>query len=91
MAVPPTTWQAAAQRVHAGEQSKAFAFFAVGVRGADMRTLGQICSPSRPPLSLKGLQFRELFRWLSSSLGGVAKSRPGDVVTLPAPSGWASV
>ena len=88
---PTDPWQAAAQRVHAGEQSKAFAFFTVGVSGADMRTLGQICNPSRPPLSLKGLQFRELFKWLSTSLSGVAKSRPGDVVTLPAPSGWATV
>ena len=88
---PTDAWQAAAQRVHAGEQSKAFSFFAVGVSGADMRTLGQICSPDRQPLSLHGLEFRELFKWLSSSLGGVAKSRPGERVPLPPPSGWASV
>ena len=88
---PTDDWRAAARRVHAGEQSKAFSFFAVGVSGADMRTLGQICSPNRQPLSLNGLHFREMFRWLSSSLGGVAKSRPGEIVALPAPSGWASV
>jgi uncharacterized protein YegL len=58
---PTDAWHAAAQRVHAGENSKAFAFFAVGVSGADMATLVQICSPSRPPLKLKGLSFRELF------------------------------
>jgi len=88
---PTDAWQAAAHRVHTGEQSKAFSFFAVGVSGADMRTLSQICSPDRPPLGLRGLQFRELFKWLSSSLGGVAKSRPGDRVSLPPPSGWSSV
>ena len=88
---PTDAWQPAAQRVQSGEQKKAFSFFAVGVSGADMRTLGQICSPDRQPLSLNGLQFRELFKWLSSSLGGVAKSRPGDRVPLPPPSGWASV
>jgi uncharacterized protein YegL len=88
---PTDEWRAAAQRVHTGEKSKAFSFFAAGVNGADMRTLGQICSPDRQPLNLKGLHFRELFRWLSSSLGGVAKSRPGELVALPAPSGWASV
>jgi uncharacterized protein YegL len=88
---PTDEWRTAAQRVHAGEQTKAFSFFAVGVHGANMQTLGQICSASRQPLSLNGLRFCELFKWLSSSLGGVAKSRPGDRVALPTPSGWASV
>jgi uncharacterized protein YegL len=88
---PTDAWHAAAQRVHAGEANKAFAFFAVGVQGANMQTLAQICSPNRQPLSLSGLRFRELFQWLSSSLGGVARSRPGDAVALPAPSGWATV
>jgi uncharacterized protein YegL len=88
---PTDEWREAARRVHAGEKSKAFSFFAVGVNGADMRTLGQLCSPDRQPLNLNGLHFRELFRWLSGSLSGVAKSRPGELVALPAPSGWASV
>lgn len=88
---PTDEWRMAARRVHVGEEGKAFNFFAVGVNGADMRTLGQICSPDRQPLSLNGLHFRELFKWLSGSLSGVAKSRPGELVALPAPSGWASV
>ena len=88
---PTDNWHAAAARVRAGEQRKAFAFFAVGVSGADMATLARICTPERPPLRLQGLQFRELFQWLSNSLGGVAKSRPGETVALPAPTGWASV
>ncbi len=56
-----------------------------------MATLAQICSTDRPPLKLQGLNFRELFTWLSSSLGGVAKSQPGQMVALPPPSGWLSV
>ena len=88
---PTDEWREAARRVHAGEKSKAFSFFAVGVNGADMRTLGQLCSPDRQPLNLNGLHFRELFRWLSGSLSGVATSRPGELVALPAPSGRASV
>jgi uncharacterized protein YegL len=44
---PTDEWHAAATKVHAGEQSKAFAFFAVGVSGANMQALAQICSPSR--------------------------------------------
>lgn len=90
---PTDDWRRAAERVRAGDNSerKQFSFFAVGVDGADMSTLSQICSPNRPPLKLKGLSFRELFSWLSSSLGGVARSQPGEGVSLQVPSGWASV
>lgn len=90
---PTDEWQRAAERVRAGDNSerKQFSFFAVGVEGANMSTLTQICSPNRPPLKLKGLSFRELFSWLSSSLGGVARSQPGESVTLQVPSGWATV
>jgi uncharacterized protein YegL len=90
---PTDYWQAAAQRVRQGDspERKAFSFFAVGVEGADMAKLTEICSPNRPPLKLKGLSFRELFSWLSSSLGGVAKSQPVETVNLPPPTGWSSV
>jgi uncharacterized protein YegL len=90
---PTDNWGPAAERVRAGDgkDKKSFSFFAVGVEGADMSTLAQICSPDRPPLKLEGLSFRELFSWLSSSLGGVARSQPGQFVALPAPTGWSSV
>jgi uncharacterized protein YegL len=90
---PTDAWRSAATRIREGDsrQRKAFSFFAVGVEGADMQTLTAVCSPDRPPLKLRGLSFRELFTWLSSSLGGVAKSQPGQLVALPAPTGWASV
>jgi uncharacterized protein YegL len=90
---PTDSWSTAAKRVREGDSAarKSFSFFAVGVEGADMRTLAEICSPDRPPLKLKGLSFRELFTWLSSSLGGVAKSQPGQLVPLQSPMGWASV
>lgn len=90
---PTDAYTAAAQRVREGDNQhrKSFSFFAVGVQGADMTKLAQICSPERPPLRLQGLSFRELFTWLSSSLGGVARSQPGQLVALPAPSGWSAV
>lgn len=86
---PTDEWQAAANKVFRGEEDKRFAFFSIGVQGADMKTLAQISV--RQPLPLQGLQFRELFSWLSSSLRSVSRSTPGTEVVLEAPEGWTSV
>lgn len=75
--------------VSEGEAAKKFAFFSIGVQSADMNTLAKISV--RQPLSLQGLQFRELFSWLSSSLRSVSRSTPGTEVALESPKGWASV
>ncbi|EOJ5374196.1 VWA domain-containing protein [Escherichia coli] len=80
---PTDEWQAAANKVFRGEEDKRFAFFSIGVQGADMKTLAQISV--RQPLPLQGLQFRELFSWLSSSLRSVSRSTPGTEVVLEAP------
>ena len=87
---PTDAWQAAADAVREGEASKQFAFFAIGVKGANMDILKQISS-ARDPLSLDGLKFRELFSWLSSSLRSVSRSTPGTEVPLESPKGWAAV
>jgi uncharacterized protein YegL len=86
---PTDSWTNAAQLVHNGEQANAFSFFPVGVEGANFATLAQIST--REPLRLRGLQFRELFKWLSSSLKAVSHSTPGDKVQLQSPTGWAVV
>ena len=89
---PTDSWKGAAEQVHQGEQAKAFTFFAVGVEGANMEILSQIAV--REPLKLRELRFRDLFVWLSNSLGAVSRSTVGDQVPLsnPAgPQGWASV
>jgi uncharacterized protein YegL len=90
---PTDEWRAAAAAVREGEQSKAFSFFAVGVRGARLDVLSQF-GTERPPLMLDGLRFRDLFTWLSNSMKSVSRSAPNTdvpVVNPTAPGGWATV
>jgi uncharacterized protein YegL len=88
---PTDPWQRAASLVHEGEAAKAFNFFAIGVRGANMEILRQIAPASRPPMMLQGLRFREFFVWLSNSLGARSRSSTDTQLALPSPSGWAVV
>jgi len=82
-------WRQAAQLVHAGEDRKAFSFFVVGVKGANFDILRQIAPASRKPLSLKGLNFRDMFLWLSASMKRVSTTRQGEQLALPPIEGWA--
>ncbi len=86
---PTDEWQSAAALVREGESSKSFAFFAVGVAGANMDVLRQISV--REPLKLQGLRFRELFQWLSNSMKAVSQSVPGTGVRIQPPQGWAEI
>ncbi len=90
---PTDSIDQAAAMIREGEASKAFSFFAVGIGGAKMDVLAQL-SPARPALKMDGLRFRDLFVWLSSSLGAISQSAPDTTVPLANPTaggGWASV
>lgn len=78
----------ATTRLKEGEEKKSFTFFAVGVQGADMNALSRI-SP-REPKMLAGLNFGELFVWLSASMQRVSQSRPGEMVPMEKPT-WDAV
>jgi uncharacterized protein YegL len=76
----------AAQRIKDEENAKRVVFFAVGVEGADMARLASVSA--RQPVKLIGLNFRDMFVWLSTSMQLVSHSQLGDVVPLPPPAGW---
>lgn len=80
--------RAAARRIREDETAKRVAFFAVGVEGANLARLGKIAV--RTPLKLRGLDFREMFVWLSRSMQAVSHSRIEEQIALP-PPGWAEV
>ena len=82
----PEDVERAVTRLKEAETRKQVAFFAVGVENANLEALARISV--RAPLRLKGLDFREMFVWLSRSMQSVAHSRPDETVKL-APTGWA--
>lgn len=78
----------AAQRIKDDEAKKRVAFFAVGVEGANMAKLNEIVV--RTPVLLRGLNFVEMFVWLSKSTQAVSRSQVDEQVALP-PPGWGTV
>lgn len=82
---PSDSVEQAVLQIKEGEEKKSFSFYAVGVQEADLNALKKIAV--RTPLLLKGLNFGELFEWLSASMQSVAQSNPGDMIAKP-PPGW---
>jgi uncharacterized protein YegL len=78
----------ASQRIKEEEANKRVAFFAVGVEGANIARLAEIVD--RTPVKLRGLDFREMFIWLSASMQRVSHSKIDEQVALP-PPGWGTV
>jgi uncharacterized protein YegL len=76
----------AAERVRAEEAAGKLMFFAVGVEGANMHLLSKISV--RPPAKLRGLQFADLFLWLSRSVERIAHSQTDEQIDLPPGDQW---
>lgn len=96
-------FERAVERVRQAEDAKGVSIFAIGVGNrADLIQLAKL-SATRQPLMLKGYSFREMFSWLSASMGAVSRSSTfgsSDTAVaqaeameqnpLPAPDGWAT-
>ena len=61
-------------------------FFGIGVENANIDRLRQISGSKDRVFKLNGLNFKELFQWVSSSLSSVSSSRVGDTLKLEKPS-----
>ena len=87
---PTDEWEAAAAQARQEEARKGVLIHAVGAGKADFKILARFCSPERPPVKLKGLDFLGMFQWLSKSLSVISQSHPGSQAPLP-PVQWGEV
>lgn len=85
---PDDIVEQAAERIEKDEAEKHVAFFAVGVENANMTLLKKISV--RAPLKLSGLNFKDMFLWLSASMSAISQSKVDEQVALP-PPGWGTV
>lgn len=87
---PTDNIDSAIQAVQDGEEKRMFTFFSVGVDGANMNILKKF-SKKRAPLALKGMNFKELFCWLSASQKNISHSKVADTIKLEPTDGWSIV
>lgn len=82
-------WRQACSLTHEHEKAGKVTVFPIGVGDADMPKLSQLSST---PVKMMGsVKFRELFLWLSSSLGQVSRSAHGTKIDLPGTDAWSAV
>jgi uncharacterized protein YegL len=87
---PTDSWNSASQKLHQAIRDKKLTFFAVGVGQANMETLKQL-STERHPVLLKGINFTEMFVWLSNSMSSVSSAKVGEQSPLSPIDSWGSV
>jgi uncharacterized protein YegL len=81
-------WEDIASECRSAENESKVTIFCIGTKDADFEALGQFSNKNS--MELKGLQFRELFLWLSKSASSGSKSAQGEEIQLPA-ANWGTV
>ncbi|CAI8974279.1 VWA domain-containing protein [Pseudomonas soli] len=74
--------RAASDRIQALCANKKLTVFPIAIGAAANVEKLSMLSPGRPPLRLKGLNFKEFFLWLSRSVSQASQSTPGETVKL---------
>jgi uncharacterized protein YegL len=82
-------WDAACEEAREAEESGSAEIFSIGIDEAGIGKLSKLSR--RPPIMMDSVQFRELFVWLSASLGQITRSVPGQHVDLPPHDPWSAV
>ena len=85
---PNDSWERIADDCREAENKNKVTIFPIGVEGADMQILSKFSNKSA--IKLEGLQFNELFIWLSKSLSTGSQASAGEKIQLPA-VGWGEV
>ena len=79
------TWANAVSQCRSAEKNNKVQIYPIGVADADLGILSSLSE--KGALRLDEVKFGELFEWLSDSLISASKSRPEDIIQLPA-IGW---
>lgn len=90
---PTDQWEQGAAQSRQAEKANKVAVFPIAVgEGASIDVLQQFSNRGAGGVKqLKGLQFRELFLWLSASMQVVSQSTPGGQAQLPSTDSWSVV
>jgi uncharacterized protein YegL len=87
---PTDEWESAAKACKAAEAANKVTVFSIGIGDdANLETLG--CFTTKVAVRINGLQFKELFVWLSASVKAVSQTRNGQSAQLSPINSWASV
>ena len=81
-------WEKCAEKAVESENDNKAVIFCIGSEGANFKKLQKFST--RSPLMLEGLQFEELFLWLSKSVSSTSKAAPDSSSQLAAIE-WGSV
>ena len=87
---PTDDWEGAAEACKVAEAANKATVFTIGIGDdANLDTLGRFSS--KGAVKINGLQFKELFVWLSASIKAVSQTKHGESAQLSPISSWASV